>query len=122
MACKHEKGDPNCSLSLEGRQLAERTPNPDEYEVIDAVEVAGHFVLKVKYPSCIKCSFDALKVLVILGVSTVDALKWRRIDPHFSDRPRPPNEAPSPIARFPANDQGWANAKAFAARKVVRPR
>ena len=68
-------------------------------------------VLKVKYPSCKNCSYEGIKVMVFLDTTALDALRWKRIDPHFKDK------APSPAARFPASDEGWNDALAYAANK-----
>ena len=46
-------------------------------------------------------------------------MRWRKIDPHFTDpkTTRPPTEAPGPSARFPASEEGWADALAYAHSK-----
>ncbi len=85
------------------------------------MEVVGpHLVVKVLYPNCELCAYEGRKVLVFLNTSTLDALKWKKIDPHF----RPPNpgkshtEAPSPAARFPDTNEGWVDALTYARGKV----
>lgn len=84
--------------------------------MVDATAVGSHLVMKVKYPSCKRCDFDSQKVMVFLNVDFVAALKWRRIDPHFSDKPRAEWMAPSPAARFPATDEGWRDALVYATK------
>lgn len=98
---------------------AENSPDPDDYEVEDALEVAGNLVLRVRYPSCERCAYEGSKVLVFVGTTVLAAIRWRRIDPHFrEDVPsRPPTEAPSPAARFPASGKGWEDALAYARSK-----
>jgi hypothetical protein len=62
-----------------------------------------------------------VKVLVYLGVSALDAMRWRTIDPHFRDSKkasRDATEAPGPSARFPASEEGWADALAYAQVKI----
>lgn len=95
------------------------SPANDDFEIEEYREVPGHLILKVKYKSCEKCSYEGVKVLVFEDKTVGDVLKWRRIDPHFRapDRSSNPRSAPSPIARFPASDQGWADAFQFATLK-----
>lgn len=57
--------------------------------------------------------------MVFLNVSSLDALKWKKIDPHFRLPPYEINAAPSPAARFPADSVGWSDAIVFARGKVV---
>ena len=102
--------------------LAARTPNPDEYVVERVLRVGAHLVMQVCYPSCKACSFEGLKTLVILDVTEADALRWRRIDPHFRLRTNDhasahPKDAPSPNARFPGTAEGWDDAVAYARSK-----
>ena len=131
MTCRHGPNYPNCSSSAEGAQraaaearqireteLRDRTPDPDEYMIVDVLRVGPHLVLKVKYPSCVKCAFEGLKVMVFLNVTEADALRWRCIDPHFRDSKVRLTEAPSPAARFPATPEGWTDAIAYARSKL----
>lgn len=128
MTCKHKSGDPACSSTVGGYAYEEArrsydktptTPDSERYEVVDAAQVGPHLVLKVKYPNCRACSYEGTKVMVYLSVTTLDALKWRKIDPHFADKPsRTKHEAPGPAARFPASAEGWADALAYAAHKA----
>lgn len=139
MTCHHGPNDPNCSSSPAGRARAEadaaryreeqrkreqaelmaRTPNPDDFEVIRVEEVGAHLVMEVRYSSCTKCSFDAKKVMVFFNTSLKQAILWRRIDPHFTDKPpKSPKEAPTPRARFPADNIGWTDALTYARNKT----
>lgn len=118
MTCRHGANDPSCSSYRPPPPLPP-TPNPKEFEVEDAKEVGLHLVLKVKYPSCKDCSFEGSKILVFLLTSTLNALRWREIDPHFRD-PKASTlltQAPSPSARFPASHEGWLDAIAYAQSK-----
>lgn len=97
------------------------TPDSSNYEVIEAEQVGKNLVLKVRYPNCTKCSYEGNKILVFLGISPMQALRWKKIDPHF----REPNkadslstEAPGPSARFPASQEGWNDAIAYAEDKL----
>lgn len=101
-------------------ELQARTPNPDQFDIEEIEQVGHHLVLKVKYPNCAKCAYEGLKVLVIEDVDIKDAIKWRRIDPHFVDDkayrkdPSKVKTAPSPSARFPGSPEGWKRAVAWA--------
>ena len=99
-------------------EIAGLTINAERFEVLNAEEVGGHLVMRVKYPSCQNCSHEGVKVMVFSGASAIDALRWKRIDPHFRGPESKPNEAPSPVARFPGTDEGWENAVAFAGSLV----
>lgn len=141
MTCRHAPGDPNCSSTVGGHawmaerrreseyreqefkereaELLARTPNPEEFDVVEVEEVGPHLVMMVQYSSCPKCTFDAKKVMVYLDTTTKDAIRWRTIDPHFAPDPeRDPRTAPPPRARFPADDEGWQDALDFARSKA----
>ena len=118
MTCRHSAGDPNCSSNDPYKYSSPTPPTPNalNYEVLDVVEDSGYMILKVKYPNCSQCAFEGTKVMVFENVTVLKAFKWKKIDPHFRDPKRSysyEREAPSPIARFPGNDIGWTNAKAF---------
>ena len=135
MTCRHAEDDPACS-SYKGRvadarkfvaaheartgkkpkpRRVDATPDAERFEILQSEVVASHLVLKVQYPNCAKCSYEGVKVMVILDVSPSDALKWKRIDPHFRDkRPASVREAPSPVVRFHGSDAGWEEAVAYA--------
>lgn len=90
-------------------KLAAQTPDPKNYEILEAEVFGENLVIKAKFPNCASCSYEGVKVLVYLNTTTLQALKWKELDPHF----RPlgskslPNSAPSPDARFPASPAGW---------------
>jgi hypothetical protein len=88
-------------------------PDNSDFEILDAVEGTSGLVLKVKYHSCPECSYEGTKILVYFNASIKDALKWRVIDPHFSDKPAETRHAPSPDVRFPASDSGWWRALGY---------
>jgi len=148
MPCRHSPGDPACTsgnspadLYKKGVELVTRwgpkagfgvptntipaapeppTPDAERYQILDVAEVQSALVVRVKYPSCERCSYEGVKVLVFLETRPTDALRWTRIDPHFGDpsEKRRGSEAPSPAARFPASDEGWADALEYARSKV----
>lgn len=120
--------------AYESNQRAEErrqasTPNPAQYEVVRAEAVGPHLVMQVKYPNCTLCEFEGTKIMVFLHTTAMDALKWKRIDPHFRRDEERSNlarvgwrvqstSAPSPAARFPGNEQGWADAVDYAKVKA----
>ena len=56
--------------------------------------------------------------MVFLDVTELQALKWKKIDPHFRG-PKPlATEAPSPAARFPGSAAGWSDAINYARSKI----
>lgn len=141
MTCRHAKGDPACGSTVGGSQWREneryheesvrktyeariaalpQTPDSARYEIEQSHREGPHLVLKVRYPNCVKCSYEGVKVLVLLDVTEAAALRWRVIDPHFADpsKPRKPAEAPAPAARFPASEKGWADAIGYVRRQM----
>lgn len=95
------------------------TPDSERFEIEDFAEIGEYFVVKASYPNCKNCSYEGVKVMVFQGVGVRDALKWRKIDPHFRETtPLTRAEAPGPIARFPASKEGWLDALSYAANKA----
>lgn len=131
MTCRHQKYDPNCSSyqsridTLEqdyAKQIVgQTTPDAERFHVEDSAEVGNYLVLKVSYPNCKNCSYEGVKVMVFEGVGLKDAIKWKKIDPHFRELTSSTTEATSPIARFPASDQGWHDAIGYARNKAGNP-
>lgn len=137
MTCKHDKDDVSCTShpdnyenqryrdELAAQQAAKlvvrdsmpATPDSEKYSIEEAVPVGKNLVLKVLYPNCKRCAYEGNKVMVYLGVTPVQALKWKKIDPHFRGPVRNDKEAPSPAARFPASPEGWKDALDFAKAK-----
>jgi len=87
---------------------------PDSYQfVIEKICRKGpHLVIQARYPNCAKCSYEGTKTMAFLNVTELDVIRWKKIDPHFSDpkEKRAVDEAPSPAARFPASEKGWCDA------------
>jgi hypothetical protein len=120
MTCRHPAGyHDNDYLTS---PPAPAKPDAEKY-VIEAVQRIGqHLVMKVRYPNCVLCAFEGVKVMVFLNVSETQALMWRRIDPHFRAPMKAlPSHAPSPAARFPADAEGWADAVEYARTKSKPP-
>lgn len=135
MVCRHAKDDPSCSATQakydynravydmvpppKQQEEIVLTPDSSNYSVEEVAQVGNHLVLKVNYPNCKKCSYEGVKVLVYLNVTALQALKWKKIDPHFTDPKsmRKDSEAPGPNARFPASEAGWKDAIVYARSK-----
>lgn len=100
-------------------KIAEMQSRADctKFEILDALGLDGNLVLKIQYPEgCGACSYENVKVLVFLNVTAIQAMKWRRIDPHFREQGKTqhPSESPGPDARFPASPSGWQDALFYA--------
>ena len=130
MTCRHKPGDPDCSshpsnpynsANVAPAPKLPRTPDSKNYVIEDVREVGSNLILRVRYPNCSNCAYEGQKVMVYLGVTPLQAMRWREIDPHFKDpaRKSSPVEAPAPAARFPASSEGWKDAVAFAVSKVA---
>lgn len=101
-------------LKLEG-ELAALTPDPTKWEFVDFLESGSYFIAKVKFQTCEHAGYGGHKVLVFKA-TTKQAILWRRMDPHFKEvikQGLSKTEAPVPIARFPATEEGWNDALTF---------
>lgn len=133
MTCRHSNNDPDCThgglttrANQDATELRElrakariKTPDAENYEVVQVSQVGKHLVMKVLYPNCSKCSYEGNKVMVFLDTTTEQAILWKKIDPHFraDGKTRVSREAPGPAARFPASKDGWEDAMDYARRK-----
>jgi hypothetical protein len=120
VTCHHRAGDPNCSSTRAAyeRGRAAAKPDAENYEVVEVEEVGRHLVMKVLYPNCEKCSYEGNKIMVFLNTRAAEAIKWKRIDPHFRETTKAARSAPSPAARFPASKEGWQDALTYARLKL----
>ena len=124
MTCRHAANDPSCSSHKDYHLYrgtappAPATPDAGSFQVQEAEQVGRHLVMRVLYPNCSRCSYEGAKVMVFLDRTALQALRWRRIDPHFREPGKEADgEAPGPAARFPASPEGWSDAHAFAAAR-----
>lgn len=108
------KADTDKKIQELKSQLSSVSPDNTKFQIEDIKEVENFLVMKVLFPNCAKCAYEGNKVLVYENVKMVDVFKWRVLDPHFRPNVSAPNEAPSPIARFPASKIGWIDALRFA--------
>ena len=104
---------------VEVKPVTPETPDSKKYEILEIQEMGKFLVMKVKYPNCAKCAYEGSKVLV-LEATLAQAIFWNEIDPHFRDEKPTKKKAPSPVARFTANAEGWKNAISFA-NSLIRP-
>jgi hypothetical protein len=98
-------------------ELRARTPDPDQYQIVEIEAVGKHLVVMVRYPSCANCAYDQNKVMVFPDITIRRACFWTRIDPQFDESARSSTHAPSPMARFPGSQSGWDDAIAYAGMK-----
>jgi hypothetical protein len=61
----------------------------------------------MQYPDC--TNYEGNKILVFRGVTLIDLVNQRQIDPHFFKDAK----VKSPIARFEPTPQGWTMAQVF---------
>jgi hypothetical protein len=84
-------------------------PNPEQFSIVTGWMYGEISILEVHYIGC--TPYNGNKILVY--EASLESLQRRiKLDPHFLE-----NDS-SPIARFPANEQGRRDAKAFALLKV----
>jgi len=76
-------------------------PDPFNYKIVSAKEVGRFLILKINYPDC--NNYEGNKILVFRGVTLIDVVNQRVIDPHFFADAK----LVSPIARFVPTDEGW---------------
>jgi hypothetical protein len=105
----------------EKEQLS-KTPDKEQFDIVEIERIGDHVVMKVLYPNCAKCSYEGNKVMVFLNAPEKEVVKWKIIDPHFRDptKARTSREAPGPDARFPASKEGWSDALAYAHGKDTK--
>lgn len=102
------------SLRDEIKRLQQETPDPSNWQLVDAQEIKPFTVLKLKYNVKLH---DGVKILVYRA-PFVDLVKQRLLDPHFGGEATTGHKvAHYPIARFAPTDEGWQDAIAFAAQK-----
>jgi hypothetical protein len=83
-------------------------PNPTRFRILKVASFRRHVACRVHYPDC--TTYGGEKILVD---RLTDAWLFcqKELDPHFLE-----NEF-SPIARFPATDEGWEDALVYAQQK-----
>lgn len=111
------------SLTSQLNAIRASSPDATRFEIEDAREVGPNLVVKARFPNCADCAYEGIKVLVYLNTKPLDAMKWKKLDPHFRAKPKtgwPAKEAPSPDARFPASPEGWQDAVAYATSRNIK--
>lgn len=118
MTCHHGPNDPECSKNDRSWGYSSPTPDSSNYTIEEVEQVGPHLVLMVRYPNCSSCYHEGRKTMVFLNTTTTDALRWKKIDPHFRDpKLKSKNQAPSPAARFPGTPEGFGDAVVYARGK-----
>lgn len=98
-------GDHPYYILYENRTQAEGIikHNEKDFEIIKWYSCAHHYVLQVNFPNCLHGD----KIMVFKqGPRRVSLEHISSINPHFGDNN-------SPVARFDAKQDGWANAVDF---------
>lgn len=83
-------------------------PKPDNYTIMDYVQIGNALVIKIKYHDC--TNYEGVKILVYKNTTINDLRKQKYIDPHFCEN----KKFHSPIARFEPTDNGWNDALDYA--------
>lgn len=102
--------DGNTLYKREGlTELAKKIqPRPHDYKILNHAEVNGHLILELQYEHAV--NYEGRKILVFdRGVTAIDLLQQRWIDPHFLDS----KDAIYPIARFEPTERGRKWAESF---------
>jgi len=73
-------------------------PDPSNFTIKKIKKIGDYLWVLVNYPNCLEYRGD--KILVFYKIKKEDFLKWKLLDPHFSEIGR------SPIARFRPNTIG----------------
>ena len=84
------------------------TADPNNWKIVKSKELHGFLVLKLQYPDC--TNYEGNKILVFKGVTLIDVVNQRLIDPHFFKD----SKFKSPVARFEPTEEGWRMAECFA--------
>lgn len=76
-------------------------PKPNNYDIIDYLEINGHIMLMITYHDC--DNYEGNKILVFRNCTKKQLEDQQLIDPHFSDN----KNYFSPFARFEPTKEGW---------------
>lgn len=85
-----------CSANPASVVAVPPNPSPSRWELIEKIQFAHAYVLKVRYLDC--TNFEGVKVMVYKG----NYKRRETLDPHFS------KDGNSPIARFRPDAEGWS--------------
>lgn len=76
-------------------------PDPENYELLDVIEVGKSVVVKVKYADC--TNYEGTKILVYRNTTANEVCTASQLDPHFKELPSP---YLVPFARFEPTPAG----------------
>ncbi len=122
MTCRHGDFDPACSSYASNLERLKQNyeaqfsgeKDASKFTIESYEESSPYLILKVTYPSCKNCSFEGTKLMVFKDVTLLQVMQWKKIDPHFRENfVGSKEDAPSPVARFPATDEGLNAAQNF---------
>lgn len=85
------------------KEIPKNNPRPDNYKILDYIEIQEYLVIKIQYLDCI--NYEGIKIL-LFKCKLNDLKKQKLIDPHFSNN----KKFISPIARFEPTIDGYRNA------------
>jgi hypothetical protein len=77
-------------------------PDPTNFRILQAEQQGEFLLLKVHYPDC--TNYEGNKVLLFKGVTLLDVVNQKVIDPHFNESGKGRHY---PVARFAPTEQGW---------------
>ena len=112
VAAVETEKEKNARIAFSGPR---KLPNPDpaNYKIVKATERDGFLIIKLHYPDC--TNFEGQKILLFRGVTLIDLVNQKFIDPHFfKDK-----KYASPIARFVPDDEGWEMAEKLVTALIV---
>lgn len=103
-------------VALRESNSEKKLPNPDpqNYNIIKVLEKDGFILMELHYPDC--TNYEGRKILLFKGVTLVDLINQKIIDPHFFQD----EKIASPIARFIPDKTGWAMGEALI--NVLKPK
>lgn len=87
-------------------------PNPKRFKILKVASFGVFVACRVHYPDC--TTYGGEKILVY-RMTDGWLFRQKELDPHFLE-----NES-SPIARFPATEEGWEDAMNFVQQKNGQP-
>ena len=81
-------------------------PDPSKFKIIRLEQIKNNLVVMLNYTGC--TNYEGNKILIFKNFTTEEFLKFKIIDPHFSEHFKPL------IARFSPTEEGWQHAVFFA--------
>lgn len=89
------------SYANSNNSVRENNPNPNNYKIKSYTENNGNLMIWINYPDC--DNYEGDKICVYKGITLLDLIKQKLIDPHFSDT----KDFKSPFMRLEPTQEGW---------------